>query len=234
MARRQITSIIVIILLLLPFPPLVHAQGRSGRRAKSRVPTSTPPQQTSNTASQQKQDSWWMAQRSIEAAIQQLEAYLKESPDGERAATARQQLEVLRSLSVTASRPEWVKMNTFIFSYAPDWRIAAVDPQANRTRVTLEINCRREDGSDCLFDPFDHHPLVLIDNGGRFYPQLEAGPLPPDIKFKEDGKAILSGGRIITQVVDFAPLSTGAISGQVYYRDKNEAQPARFSLSRQK
>jgi hypothetical protein len=119
-------------------------------------------------------------------------------------------------------------------SNAPDWRVAAVDPQANRTRVTVEINCRREDGTDCYFDPFDRHPLVLIDNAGRFYPQLEAGALPPDVKFKDDGKAILSGGRIITLVVDFAPLSTGAVLGQVYYRDKNEAQPARFSLSRQK
>src|SRR5918911_2984662 len=122
MARRQITSIIVIILLLLPFPPLVHAQGRSGRRAKSRVPTSTPPQQTSNTASQQKQDSWWMAQRSIEAAIQQLEAYLRESPDGERAATARQQLEVLRSLTITASRPEWVLLGSMPLRDVPEWR----------------------------------------------------------------------------------------------------------------
>jgi hypothetical protein len=163
-----------------------------------------------------------------------LEAYLKESPNGERAATARQQLEVLRGLSVTASRPEWVKMNTFFLSNAPDWRVASVDPQTARTRVRVEINCRREDGTDCYFDPFDRHPLVLIDNAGRFYPQLEAGSLPTDIKFRDEGKAVLSGGRIITLVVDFAPLSTGAVSGQVYYRDKNEAQPARFSLSRQK
>jgi hypothetical protein len=98
----------------------------------------------------------------------------------------------------------------------------------------VEINCRREDGSDCYFDPFDRHPLVLIDNAGRFYPQLEVDALPSDVKFRDDGKAALSGGRIITVVIDFAPLSAGATSGQVYYRDKNEAQPARFSLSRQK
>lgn len=98
----------------------------------------------------------------------------------------------------------------------------------------MEIDCRREDGTDCYFDPFDRNPLVLIDNAGRFYPQLEAGALPPNIQFKDDGKAILSGGRIIILIMDFAPLSTGAVSGQIYYRDKNEAQPARFSLSRQK
>ena len=235
MLRRQIPALTATILLILPFPLLVDGQGRSGRRTKSQQsPAPSPAQQTGNTASAQKQDSWWAAQRSIEAAIQQLETYLKEFPNGERATTARQQLEVLRSLSLTASRPEWVRMNTFFLSNAPDWRVASVDPQTARTRVSVEINCRREDGTDCYFDPFDRHPLVLIDNAGRFYPQVEAGDLPPDIKFKDDGKAILSVARIITQVVDFAPLTTGTVSGQVYYRDKNEAQPARFSLSHQK
>jgi hypothetical protein len=208
---------------------LCQAQGRSSTRR-----TTSKPSSTQSATPQTDLDRWWAAQRSIEAAIQQLEAYLKESPNGERAVTARQQLEVLRGLSITASRPEWVKLNTFFLSNAPDWRVASVDPQANRTRVTVEINCRREDGTDCYFDPFDRHPLVIIDNAGRFYPQLEASALSSDVKFRDDGKAVLSGGRIITLMVDFAPLSAGAVSGQVYYRENNEAQPARFSLSRQK
>jgi hypothetical protein len=232
MSLKRIPTLGIIICLMLVCTSIARGQGGGGTRRTTPKKQTSPP--SASTQAQADQDRWWAAQRSIEAAIQQLEAYLKESPNGDRAATAHQQLEVLRSLSITASRTEWVKMNNFLFSYAPDWRIAAVDPQAKRTRVTIEINCRREDGTDCYFDPFDRHPLVLIDNAGRFYPQLEAGALPPDIKLKDDGKAVLSGGRVITLIVDFAPLSIGAVSGQVYYRDKNEAQPARFSLSRRK
>jgi hypothetical protein len=96
--------------------------------------------------------------------------------------------------------------------------------------VTVEIDCGRADGGDCYFDPFDRSPLVLIDDAGRFYPMLEAGPLPPDVRLREGSQAALSGGRTISVGVTFAPLSGVVASGQIYYRDRNRAQPARFSL----
>jgi hypothetical protein len=175
-------------------------------------------------------DKYWEAQRSIEAAFQQLEEYLRAEPDGARSATARRQLQVLRGLSLTASRPEWTRMDALPLSHVPRWRVAAVDPQRDGTRVTVEIDCGRVDGGDCYFEPFDRAPLVLIDEAGRFYPMLEAGPLPPDVRLREGSQVALSGGRTISVGVTFAPLSGGVASGQIYYRDRNRAQPARFSL----
>lgn len=165
--------------------------------------------------------------------IQQLEAYLRESPASAHAETARRQLEALRGLTLAASRPEWVGMRRGIQPRdVPLWRVAVVELQPDRTRLTVEVTCRREDGGYCYFQPFDRFPLVLVDDAGRYYPMLEAGELPADVKYDErEGRAWLSGGRVITFPVDFAPLPAGAVSGQVYYRDENQAQPARFSLT---
>jgi hypothetical protein len=201
------------------------------RRRAARAPAHPrPAQQPDPARGAAVPDKYWEAQRSIEAAIQQLEAYLRAEPDGERSATARRQLQALRGLSLTASRPEWTRMDSLPLSHVPRWRVSAVDPRRDGTRVTVEIDCGRGDGGDCYFDPFDRSPLVLIDDAGRFYPMLEAGPLPPDVTSREGGRAALSGGRTISVAVTFAPLSGGAASGQVYYRDRNRAQPARFSL----
>jgi hypothetical protein len=101
-------------------------------------------------------------------------------------------------------------------------------------RLTVEVACKRGDGGDCYFDAFDRSPLVLVDNAGRYYPMLEAGDLPPDVRFEDGRRAAISGGRIIAVRVDFAPLAAGATSGQTYYRDNNRAQPARFSLTRRR
>ena len=177
-------------------------------------------------------ETYWAAQRNIEAAIQQLEAYLREFPDGDRAATARRQLLALRGLSLTASRPEWVRMDSPPLRHVPQWRVVSVELQLDRTRVTVEIDCPREDGGYCYFDPFDRRTLVLIDSAGQLYPMLEAEPLPPDVNLGADGLAALSGGRTISVTADFAPLSSRGTSGQIYYRDRNRATPARFTLHR--
>jgi hypothetical protein len=182
-------------------------------------------------------DQYWSAQRSVEAAIQQLDAYLRTHPDGEHAATARQQLEALRALSAAASLPEWATMEPRAYERSSQWRITSVVRQPDRTVVSIEIRCPRSDGGECYFDPFDRHPLVLVDNGGRFYPMLDAGSLPRDVRVTGreraevlPGQAVLVGGRSITITVEFAPLAGGAISVQIYYRDNNHAEPAKFSL----
>jgi hypothetical protein len=182
-------------------------------------------------------DQYWAAQRSVEAAIQQLDAYLRAHPDGEHAATARQQLEALRALSLAASLPEWATMDPRAADRASQWRIALVERQPDRTRVTVEIRCPRSDGGECYFDPFDQHPLVLVDSSGRFYPMVDAGSPPRDVRVTGreraevlPGQAVLTSGRSITLMVEFAPLAGGAISVQTYYRDNNHAEPAKFSL----
>jgi hypothetical protein len=203
------------------------------RIAPAQIPVPAASRQKNATTSGESQ--WWAAQRSIETAIQQLKSYLRESPKGERAETARQQIAVLLSLTMTASQPEWVTMDHMVpLLDVPDWRVASVDRQADITKLTVEIRCKRDDGEDCRFLPFNRYPLVLVDNAGRYYPMLEASPTAPEIRLTPNGKAVLTGGRILAVTVDFAPLATEAFAGQVHYRDDNRADPARFSVLRQR
>lgn len=181
---------------------------------------------------------YWSAQGSIAAAIQQLQSYLNAHPGGEYAATARQQLKVLHGLSLAASRSVWASMDSRPqINSAPQWRITSVEREPQRTSVTIEIRCPREDGGECLFDPFDRAPLVLVDNVGRIYPMLEAGALLRDVRITGQeraevapGQAVLSGARSITVKIEFAPLAGGVVSVQMYYREDNHAEPARFTL----
>jgi hypothetical protein len=145
----------------------------------------------------------------------------------------RQQLAVLRSLAETASRPEWVPMGRLALRDVPEWRVSSVDPRPDRTHISIEVACRRADGGVCYFRPFDRFPLVLADSSGRYQPMLESSELPLDVRYDDrERRAAVPGGRSFTVTVDFAPLAAGAVSGQVYYRDENEAQPARFSFAR--
>lgn len=228
---------LIIFLTLAGETLATHGQGR-GTRTPPRRPGNSSPQTTRrDRAVEPGVDGYWAAQRDIQAAIQQLEAYLREAPDGERAETARRQLVVLRNLGLTASQPEWVRMGERYSRGVPLWRVTSVSLGHDRTRVSVEITCGRDDGGDCYFDPFDRRPLVLIDGAGRFYPMLEAGALPQDVRLTAPGRrgeteqAIISGGRTVSVTADFAPLAEGAASAQIYYRDGNRAEPARFSLA---
>lgn len=236
MYKELLISIIITLLSALTCVSTVHGQARRGRSAPAKKPRQESPAQ--GVALRQSLNDFWAAQRSIEAAIQKLESYLRESPTGERAATARRQIEALKGLSVSAAPPEWAKMGQPYLRHIPIWRITSVDPRADRVRLTVEIACERDDGGNCYFAPFDRSPLVLVDNSGRYYPMLEATGLPQDVRLNRDvardGTVAVSGGRTISVRVDFAPLSTGTVTGQVYYRDRNNAQPARFSLARRK
>lgn len=218
-------SIFAITILLLVSGSLSIGFGQ--KRRPQNPPAVQPPSASSEEAQ------WWAAQRNIAAAIAQLEAYLRASPNGSRAATARQQIAVLRSLSATASRPEWTRMDSLPLREVPEWRVASVEPLNDRTRLMIEIRCERADGGDCYFRPFDRFPLVLVDNAGQYYPMLEAVSLPSNVKHRSDGQTIISSGRVLNVTVDFAPLGPSAVSGQVYYRDNNQAKPATFSLPAQ-
>ncbi len=231
---------VVVLLISTGLAQTAVGQKRSGRTpAKSSKPAASQ-SSVGGPAAKPDADKYWEAQRSIEAAIQQLETYLRQSPNEERAETARQQLVVLKSLTVIAASPEWVRMGEEYRRDVPLWRVTAVDPQSDKTQVTVEITCKREDGQDCYFHPFDRKPLVLIDNFGHYYPMLEAGDLPPNIRFKNEERrggveqAIISGGRTIKVIANFAPLSSETTLGQIYYRDENRAQPARFSITSRK
>jgi hypothetical protein len=82
---------VLLFAILLICPGSALSQRRTVRRT-------APPPMTRGTRTAAT-DQYWAAQRSLEAAIQQLDAYLRNYPDGERAATAKQQLGVLRDLS---------------------------------------------------------------------------------------------------------------------------------------
>jgi hypothetical protein len=209
----------------------------SSALSQRRTVRGTAPPPAARGSSSANTDYYWAAQRSVEAAIKQLDAYLRAHPDGEHAATARQQLETLRALSAVSSLPEWASMDPRAGDRASQWRIASVERQPDRTRVAVEIRCPRSDGGECYFYPFDQHPLVLIDNAGRIYPILDAGTLPRDVRVTGreraevlPGQAVLVGGRSIILTVEFAPLAAGVVSVQIYYRDDNRAEPAKFSL----
>jgi hypothetical protein len=214
--------------LLLMCVTAAPAQRRPSRRA------APPPRAAGGGAATEQ---YWAAQRSIAAAIQQLESYLRAHPDGEHAATARQQLEVLRGLSLATSQPEWASMNPRNRDGAPEWRVTSIERQPDVTRVTVKIRCARQDGGECYFIPFDRAPLVLVDNAGRYYSMLDAGALPRDVHVTgreraevAAGQGVLSGGRSITITAEFAPLTSSVVSLQMYYRDDNRAEPAKYSL----
>ena len=177
-------------------------------------------------------DAWWTAQRNLEAAIQQLETYLRQNPNGLHAPTARQQLAALRSLSVTELKPEWVPMRSLPLPDVPLWRVGSVEQLADRSRVVLEVRCASE-REDCTLKPFPKYPLILLAEGD-LYPMLEAGQLPADIRYARDGNALLSAGREVRLNVDFAPLRPSVSGFQVQFRDANEAVPAKFSLIRKR
>jgi hypothetical protein len=146
--------------------------------------------------------------------------------------TARQQLDALRNMAASAALPEWVRMRNLPLSEVPEWRVASVEALPDATRVVIEIACRRGNGKECHFHPFDRSPLVLIDAAGRHQPMLDGGELPADVRREDrEGLAAIGDGRTVAMTVVFAPLARGATGGQVYYRDRNEAVPARFRLT---
>jgi hypothetical protein len=71
--------ILVITMLLLCGASLGTASGQ--KRTSPSPKTAIPP------APAPKEDKWWAAQRSLAAVMQQLETYLRENPNGTRAAT---------------------------------------------------------------------------------------------------------------------------------------------------
>ncbi len=203
---------------------LMTAQGQGVSRRPGTVPQSNSTQKKAA----EPQEKWWQAQRSIEAAIQQLEAYLRAHPDGKQAESARQQLQVLQSLTAAAAKPEWARL--FLgAAVMSDWRVASVDPQPDKTRVTLEIRCAQDFNGECGFPAFDgRNPLVLLDTAGRYYPMLEAGDVSESVRRTDDSQGAqcrFQPGRTITVEVIFAPLARGAVSGQVQYRERNSSHP---------
>lgn len=216
---RQLTAASCLLLLTLC---VSVAQTGSNSPPKPKIPV---PQKTAGP-----DEGWWAAQRNIEAAINQLEKYLRESPNGNHAPAARQQLAALRSLSITKSQPEWVPMRALALPDVPLWRVTSIEQLPDRARATIEIKCGRNDGGDCNFRSLSGSPLVLLDGAGEIYPMLEAVALPRDIRFARDGQVLLVAGRTLILTVDFAPLGSSATHGQIQFRDANEAQPAKFSL----
>ncbi|HYJ87578.1 MAG TPA: hypothetical protein VEW46_16065, partial [Pyrinomonadaceae bacterium] len=173
MRRYKIIEFTVALLATIVFSSAAGAQRASVNNQAPVKPKTTP--QSQSTASD---DSWWAAQRSLEGAIVQLEKYLRDSPNGPHAPTARQQLTALRALAMTQSQPEWVMVRTLPLPDVPLWRVEHVERLADRVRLRINIKCGRDDGGDCQLRSFARSSLVLVDNEGTFYPMLEVEPLP--------------------------------------------------------
>lgn len=218
--RKQLTAALCFLLTC------VYSPGAE-RTARSQTPRARVHAQQQTTGPD---DAWWAAQRNVEAAIQQLEKYLRRSPNGPHAPTARQQLAALRSLSVTELKPEWVPMRSLPLPDVPLWRVGDVEQLADRTRIVLEVKCTSE-REDCSLKTFEKHPLILLAEG-EVYPMLETGPLPADMRYARDGRALLSASRTVSVIVNFAPLQPSVAGGRVQFRDDNDAAPAKFSLIR--
>lgn len=228
--KRLLTTLIATLLTIIVVHPIEVQSGHSQQPSRRSQLFMYASQQRSPSEA----DKWWAAQRNVESAIAQLEAYIRESPTGEYAQTARQQLQVLKNLTVTAAKPLWVGLARDI-----GWRIASVEAQPNRTRVLVEVKNASED-SENAFVSFDTWPLVLIDNNGEYYPMLGSSGPPVGVKVQKyhrfstapEGALlwVIQGERVIAVTVDFAPLSKEAASVQIQYRDANQAQPAKFSI----
>jgi hypothetical protein len=121
-------------------------------------------------------------------------------------------------------------MRSLPLSDVPVWRVADIEQLADRTRTVIEVKCGSE-REDCSLKPFQQHALILL-GAGDLYPMLEAKPLPADIRYTRDGTALLSAGRTVSVIVDFAPVRPTVSGGQIQFRDANDAVPAKFSLIR--
>lgn len=187
------------------------------------------------------------AQRNINQAIFNLEAFLKASPNSKDAPAARIQLKGLQNLAVSQMSIEPVDMSTgkSTGSYMgitrgdTEWYVETVERQEERTRVTLLIRNKNEQEERAMY-ALDSSPLILIDNKGEYYPVIEK-PVPPEGIREETSSGgsypprwILQGGRAIRVDVFFAPLAPGAVGGKILYKDGNVAVPAKFSLLNKK
>lgn len=186
-------------------------------------------------------DSYWAAQRNIETAITQLEAFIKSaSSDDKRVQSATDQIQMLKEIRIVPGKNPWsVLMNEFPYPYIPpiEWRIAAIDSQAERTGLNIEIRNTLTDGRQC-FQTFDQNPLILIDNKGQSVPMIKVGKLPDGVKLgrtNTETRWCLEGNQAIFLNVDFAPLARGTTSGQINYSEYTKSvKPAVFSLFKQK
>ncbi len=225
---NKTSALVIVVLCLLSVTP-THAQRRR--------------QQAPRSSRVSADDSYLAAQRSIEAAIVNLERYVDSNPNAARAATARQQLDTLKSLSRAAVQPTWSTLNaggsgmnnnldTFAIYGRTYWRVTAIEATSEETRATIELRCS-EDSSKCFLRPFDSYPLIIVDSAGEIYTMLKVGNMPTDVQSGRDNAsqpvAVMVGGSRFTMDVVFAPLTRSASSGVVRYRRGMREEPAKIT-----
>ena len=182
--------------------------------------TSVAPSLTwADTPTQTPEQTFQAAQRGIWQAIFQLETYLRQSPNGKNATTAKLQLEDLHQISLFTSSKKYYGFdgpNTL-------WRITNVDRQDTVTHVTIEIKDVSDDTKHYT-QAFDKVPLVLIDNHGQYYPSGDVSDMPLGVEATKNGQGndnqwVFSVGMTFSVTVDFPPLAPDAASGKVFYKD---------------
>lgn len=138
------------------------------------------------------------------------------------------------TLTPTPTQPEPAFIANDFSSWAKlidgmQWRIKAIQRYERLTRFYLEIR-NTDEQSDRSFYAFNKFPLVVIDDNGNYYKMLGNGDLPEGVSEIGEGWHVQSM-RTITLTIDFAPLTSGKVSGHIIYRDGNKAEPAKFSFT---
>jgi len=174
------------------------------------------------------------AQRNIFTAVNLLEAYIRENPNGKNAAVARTQLTMLKDLGPSSPVIAPVFMaEAYGYTRTIEWNVVSVATKQAQTVVTLKIRNLDANEPRRIY-AFDRHPLVMLDNKGEFYPMLKAPAVPPGVRVvKESDKNmwIFQPQRVLTLHVVFARLAPDATGGQILYKDNEQGtKPAQFSL----
>lgn len=222
-ARRKKQFFIIFALLCVAF------------LSKSALAQTQISQRSANSSKQTARDNWWSAQRGIETAIAELEAFIKNAAvSDKRLETAKLQLGALKELRAQAASPVWTKMTAL---GELTWRVALVEPQSEATHFVIEVRNNSERRS--CFAPFDKFPLALTDNKGQSNPMLSSSSAPKGVSIEMDPFSTPRGAerwclqprQVIATEVNFAPLDKGVVSGQINYREGALAsEAAKFSL----
>jgi hypothetical protein len=191
------------------------------------IPAQEPQQSAAETKFQ-------VAQRDIFTAINLLEAYIRENPNGKDVAPAKVQLRSLKGLSPSSAAVSPVTLCSpegFL-----EWYVASVDAQQERTVVTFKVT-NTNDKRETNMYAFDTQPLAMFDNKGAFYPMQEAPAVPAGVRVQRRGSSRtvwwLQPQRVLALQVVFAPLAPDATGGRILFLQdtaNGNTTPAEFSL----
>jgi hypothetical protein len=187
----------------------------------------------------QQEEGFQKAQRNIEEAIANLDAYIRQSADGKYATLAAGQLAALTNLKLSSTPPEPVYLANF--NQKVQWYIQKIERTKDSTLVTFKIINLSPD-QDCQFRAFNASPLVIVGDDREIYMMTKRPiKLPNAVRTTthnivggatNDQFWVFQGGRTLTIEVEFERLPDSVLSGRVQYLSPVAGVvPAKFSLA---